>query len=75
MNTDEIIKLGAKMREAQKKYFRFRSTSCLNAAKKLEKAFDKALFDYFNPNNQLCFEDFNLKPSPLMEIPLDPLTP
>ena len=73
MEPIEIIKLGRDMRNAQKEYFRIRTTTNLNKAKKLESSFDKAFVDFFNPNLQLSFEDFNTQPTQWQDIPLEPL--
>lgn len=73
MEPIEIIKLAREMRKAQKEFFRIRTTSNLKKAKRLESTFDKAVEEFFNPNLQLSFEDFNTQPAPWQDIPLEPL--
>lgn len=75
MEPIEIIKLGRDMRQAQREYFRIRTTSALNKCKALEKQFDKAVEQFLNPSRQLCFDDFNTQPAPWQDIPLEPLKP
>ena len=69
----ELLKLAREMRTAQKEYFRTRTTTSLTTAHRLEKDFDKAVEQFFNPSKQLCFEDFNTQPAPWLDIPLEPL--
>lgn len=73
MEPIEIIRLGRKMRQAQKEYFRIRTTSNLKKAKHLEAEFDKAVEDFLNPSQQLCFEDFNTQPAPWLDLPIKKL--
>ena len=73
MEPFEIIKLGRKMRQAQKEYFRIRTSTNLKNAKHLESQFDKAVEQFLNPSRQLCFDDFNTQPAPWQDIPLEPL--
>lgn len=46
----EIVSIGARMREFQKKYFRFRNSDDLALSKKAEAEFDKALAKLFAPS-------------------------
>lgn len=71
--TIELLKLARNMRTAQKTYWRIRTTENLNKAKQIEKKFDKAVDQFFNPSKQLCFEDFNTQPVPWLDIPIEPL--
>ena len=71
----EIIKLAREMRTAQKEYFRTRTTTSLTKTRSLEKSFDKAVEQFFNPSRQLCFENFNTQSFPSFDIPLEPLNP
>lgn len=75
MEPIEIIKLAREMRKAQKEYFRVCTVTNLKKAKHLESVFDKEVENFFNPSKQLCFEDFNEKPAPWLDIPLEPLNP
>ena len=75
MESIEIIKLAREMRTAQKEYFRTRTTTALTKARRLEKDFDKAVGQFFNPSKQLCFDNFNTQPFPSFDIPLEPLNP
>lgn len=75
MEAIEIIKLGRDMRAAQKRYFRTRTTTDLKASKHLESVFDKEVDKYLNPNNQLCFENFNTSPMAIFDQPLEKLNP
>ena len=75
MEPIEIIRLGRDMRNAQKEYFRIRTTTNLKKAKHLESQFDKAVEHFLNPSMQLCFENFNTQPTPWDDIPLEPLNP
>lgn len=68
MEPIEIIRLGRDMRKAQIEYFRIRTSSNINKAKKLEKEFDKAVEQFLYPSKQLCFEDFNTLPLPFEDI-------
>lgn len=73
MDPIEIIKLGRDMRNAQKTYFRTRTTTNLNKSKHLEKCFDEAVQNFLNPSKQLSFDNFNMQPAPWFDIPLEPL--
>ena len=73
MEPIEIIKLGRDMRNAQKEYFRIRTTENLKKAKHLESVFDKEVHAFLNPSRQLCFDNFNTQPAPWQDIPLEPL--
>lgn len=73
MEPIEIIRLGRDMRKAQNEYFRIRTHSNLEKARKLEKQFDKAVEQFLNPSKQLCFEDFNTLPLPWQDLPLEKL--
>lgn len=73
MEPIEIIRLGRDMRNAQKEYFRIRTTTNIKKAKHLESLFDKAVQEFLNPSLQLSFEDFNTSPAPWADIPLEPL--
>lgn len=73
MEPIEIIKLGRDMRNAQKAYFRTRTTTDLKKSRHLEKCFDDAVQNFLYPSNQLSFEDFNTKLTPWQDIPLEPL--
>lgn len=44
-----FIDLAKRMREAQKEYFRTRSSASLNESKRLEREFDKALERFNTP--------------------------
>ena len=61
MQPIEIIRLGRDMRNAQKEYFRIRTSTALNKSKALEKQFDKAVEEFLNPSRQLCFEETKLQ--------------
>ena len=73
MDPIKIIKLGRDMRNAQKNYYRIRTTENLKKAKHLEKCFDDAVQDFLYPNKQLCFDNFNTQPAPWLDLPLEPL--
>ena len=73
MEPIEIIKLAVEVRNAQKDYWKFRTTSALNKAKQLEKRFDKIADEFLNPSKQLCFENFNTQPAPWLDLPIEPL--
>lgn len=45
----DLLSLALKMREAQKEYFRTRRGDALADSKRLEREFDKAADEYFNP--------------------------
>lgn len=75
MEPIEIIKLGRDMRKAQLEYFRIRTQTNLNKARKLERRFDQAVEQFLYPSRQLCFDDFNTSPAPWADIPLEPLNP
>lgn len=53
MTADEIIRLAKETRDAQKAYFKTRSSSDLDKSKKLERQLDREIEDYMNPNNQM----------------------
>ena len=46
---NELLHLAMKMREAQKEYFKTRRGDALADSKRLEREFDKAADEYFNP--------------------------
>lgn len=73
MEPIELLKLARELRTAQKTYFRTRTTTALNACKKIEKQFDKELEKFFNPSTQLCFDDFNTLPMDIFDKPLEKL--
>lgn len=73
MDPIEMIRLGREMRKAQKEFFRTHTKTALNKSMALEQKFDKAVEEFLNPSNQLCFEDFNTQPPPWIDIPLPPL--
>lgn len=74
MDAIEIIKLGRDMRNAQKAYFRTRTSTDLKNSKHLEKCFDDAVQNFLYPSKQLCFDNFNTKPAPWVDEPFEPLT-
>lgn len=53
MTPDEIVKLAKEMRDAQKSYFKTRSSGDLDKSKRLERQLDKAIDEYINPNPQI----------------------
>lgn len=73
MEPIEIIKLAVEVRNAQIDYWKYRTTSALNKAKKLEKRFDKIADEFLHPSKQLCFDNFNTQPAPWLDIPLEKL--
>ena len=52
MEDHKLAELAAKMRHAQKEYFRTRSSTALNESKRLEKQFDAALEAYLLDQRQ-----------------------
>lgn len=73
MEPIEIIKLAVEVRNAQKDYWKYRTTSALNKAKTQEKRFDKIAYEFLNPSKQLCFDDFNTEPAPWLDLPNEKL--
>ena len=73
MEPIKIIKLGQEMRNAQKAYFRTRTTTDLKKSKHLEKRFDEAVQNFLYPSKQFCFDDFNTQNPPRWDLPLEPL--
>lgn len=73
MDPIEIIKLGRDMRNAQKRYFRTRTTTDLKQSKHLEKCFDTEVEKFLNPSKQLCFDNFNTLPMDIFDSPLPKL--
>lgn len=69
----KIIKIAVEMRNAQKAYFRTRTTTDLKKSKHLEKCFDDAVQNFLNPSKQLCFDDLNTQPAPWLDLPIEPL--
>lgn len=53
----ELVLLALKMREAQKEYFKTRRSDALADSKRLEREFDKAADELFNPPQQNLFND------------------
>lgn len=61
------------MRNAQKQYFRTRTTSDLKKCKHLERLFDEAVQECLYPSNQLTFENFNTLPMDIFDKDIEPL--
>lgn len=53
----ELVSLALKMREAQKEYFKTRRSDALADSKRLEREFDKAADEFFNPPQPNLFND------------------
>lgn len=73
MNPTDLIKLARDMRQAQKAYFRTRTTSALKKARHLESVFDREAEQFLNPSKQLCFENLNSLPLGIFDQPFEPL--
>lgn len=56
MTLEELARLVADMREAQKRYFRTKDVKFLNQSKDLERRVDKATADILNPPSPGLFD-------------------